>query len=90
MAGQARITACHNWMAVGVALRRILARSAGGIRRTEDGAPALQPLVHAGMWERMFEALTTDRDNQYVMIDSRVVRDRGQAATGKAGARIRC
>ncbi|WP_161555525.1 hypothetical protein [Sphingomonas carotinifaciens] len=45
---------------------------------------------HAGMWERMFEALTKDRDNQYVMIGSRIVRDRGQAATGKAGARIRC
>ena len=37
------------------------------------------------MWERMFEALTTDRDNQYLTIDSNIVRDRSQAATGKGG-----
>jgi putative transposase len=35
--------------------------------------------------ERVFEALTADRDNQYVMIDSTVVRAHQQAATGKGG-----
>ena len=29
---------------------------------------------HAGVWERVFAALTTDRDNQYLMIDSTIVR----------------
>jgi len=44
---------------------------------------------HAGVWERVFEALTADRDNQYLMIDSTIVRAHQQAATGKGGPRIR-
>ena len=44
---------------------------------------------HAGVWERVFEALTVDRDNQYLMIDSTIVRAHQQAASGKGGARIR-
>lgn len=39
---------------------------------------------HAGVWERVFEALTADRNNQYLMIDSRIVRaheDRFPAAS---------
>lgn len=40
---------------------------------------------HAGVWERVFDALTTDRDNQYLMIDSTIVRAHQQAATGKGG-----
>nr|WP_200933223.1 MULTISPECIES: IS5 family transposase [unclassified Sphingomonas] len=42
---------------------------------------------HAGVWERVFDALTTDRDNQYLMIDSTIVRAHQQAATGKGGPR---
>jgi len=44
---------------------------------------------HAGVWERVFEALTADRDNRYLMIDSTIVRAHQQAATGKGGPRIR-
>ncbi len=44
---------------------------------------------HAGVWERVFAALTADRDNQYLMIDSTIVRAHQQAATGKGGPRIR-
>jgi putative transposase len=44
---------------------------------------------HADVWERVFEALTADRDNQYLMIDSTIVRAHQQAATGKGGPRIR-
>ncbi|WP_458387133.1 IS5 family transposase [Rhizobium pisi] len=40
---------------------------------------------HAGVWERVFEALTADRDNQYLMIDSTIVRAHQQAASGKGG-----
>lgn len=29
---------------------------------------------HAGVWERVFDALTADRDNQYLMLDSTIVR----------------
>ena len=38
---------------------------------------------HAGVWERVFEVLTADRDNRYLMIDSTIVRAHQQAATGK-------
>jgi hypothetical protein len=35
------------------------------------------------------DALTADRDNQYLMIDSTIVRAHPQAATGKGGRKIR-
>jgi hypothetical protein len=38
---------------------------------------------------RVFEALTADRDNQILMIDSTIVRAHQQAATGKGGQRTR-
>ena len=44
---------------------------------------------HTGVWERVFAALTADRDNQYLMIDSTIVRAHQQAATGKGGRGIR-
>ena len=44
---------------------------------------------HAGVWERVFDTLTADRDNDYLMIDSTIVRAHQQAATGKGGPRIR-
>ncbi|GCE90245.1 transposase [Komagataeibacter diospyri] len=44
---------------------------------------------HAGVWDRIFETLTADRDNQYLMFDSTIVRAHQQAANGKGGARIR-
>lgn len=44
---------------------------------------------HAGVWDRVFAALTADRDNQYLMIDSTIVRAHQQAATGKGGAATR-
>lgn len=43
----------------------------------------------AGVWERVFADLIKDRDNQYLMIDSTLVRAHQQAATGKGGAAIR-
>lgn len=41
---------------------------------------------HAGVWERVFDILAADRDNQYLMIDSTIVRAHQQAAAGKGGA----
>jgi len=38
-----------------------------------------------GVWERVFQALIRDRDNEYLMIDSSIVRAHAQAATGKGG-----
>ena len=43
----------------------------------------------AGVWDRVFADLIRDRDNQYLMIDSTLVRAHQQAATGKGGAAIR-
>ena len=46
---------------------------------------------HVGVWKRLLDTLTADRDNQYLMIDSAVVRARRQAASGegRAGTRRR-
>lgn len=38
-----------------------------------------------GVWEQVFETLTRDRDSEYLMIDSSIVRAHAQAATGKGG-----
>lgn len=43
----------------------------------------------AGVWERIFKVLTADRKNEYLMIDTTLVRAHQQAATGKGGAAIR-
>ena len=43
----------------------------------------------AGVWDRVFADLIKDRDNQYLMIDSTLVRTHQQAATGKGGPRTR-
>lgn len=42
-----------------------------------------------GVWERVFQALSRDRDNEYLLIDSSIVRAHAQAATGKGGRRTR-
>jgi transposase len=43
----------------------------------------------AGVWERVFDSLTGDPDNQYLMLDTTLVRAHQQAATGKGGTAIR-
>lgn len=43
----------------------------------------------AGVWERVFDSLTADPDNDYLMLDSSLVRAHQQAATGKGGTRTR-
>jgi transposase len=42
-----------------------------------------------GVWERIFAVLSRDRDNEYLMIDSTIVRAHQQAATGKGGPKTR-
>jgi transposase len=39
--------------------------------------------ARSGVWERVFAALIADRRNQYLMIDSTLVRAHQQAATGR-------
>jgi hypothetical protein len=76
-------------MFVGITIGSALVRSAEALRQMEDRSSALQPLVPCGVWERVFAALTADRDNQYLMIDSTIVRAHQQAAGGKGGPKIR-
>jgi transposase len=45
--------------------------------------------AQTGVWERVFESLTGDPDNQYLMLDTTLVRAHQQAATGKGGTKIR-
>ena len=39
----------------------------------------------AGVWERVFDDLAGDADNDYIMLDSTIVRTHQQAASGKGG-----
>ena len=43
----------------------------------------------AGIWEKVFASLTGDPDNQYLMLDTTLVRAHQQAASGKGGPKIR-
>jgi len=43
----------------------------------------------AGVWERVFDSLTDDADNQYLMLDTTLVRAHQQAASGKGGTKSR-
>ncbi len=43
----------------------------------------------AGAWERVFGALIDDPKNEYLMLDTTLVRAHQQAATGKGGTRTR-
>ena len=44
----------------------------------------------SGVWEKVFHELLRDRKNQYLMLDSTIVRAHQQAATGrKKGAKTR-
>ena len=45
--------------------------------------------ARTGVWERVFEDLTRDRDNQDLMLDSTLVRAHQQAANGKGGPATR-
>ena len=36
-----------------------------------------------GIWERVLQSLIQERSNEYLMIDSSIVRAHAQAATGK-------
>ena len=42
-----------------------------------------------GIRERVLQSLIQDRSNEYLMIDSSIVRAHAQAATGKGGRRTR-
>jgi transposase len=43
----------------------------------------------AGVWERVFQHLARAPDNEYLMIDTSIVRAHQQAASGKGGAATR-
>lgn len=43
----------------------------------------------AGVWERVFQALIADPNNDHLMLDTTLVRAHQQAATGKGGRATR-
>ena len=44
--------------------------------------------AQSGVWDLVFAALVKDRDNEYLMIDTTIVRAHQHAAGAKKGARI--
>jgi transposase len=51
-----------------------VARPAGALWRREEHPPAVQPLEQNWVWQRVFEHLAAEADNEYAMIDSTIVR----------------
>ena len=45
--------------------------------------------AEAGVWEKVFASLAVAPDNEYLMLDSSLIRAHQQAATGKGGTKIR-
>lgn len=45
--------------------------------------------ARAGVWEKVFADLIKDRDNQYLMLDSTLVRAHQQATTGRGSGQKR-
>ena len=43
---------------------------------------------HRGVWQRVFEALAQDADNEYAMIDATIVRAHQHSAGAKGGIQI--
>jgi putative transposase len=65
---------------VGVALWHDLPERYGNWKTVH---PRFSRRCHAGAWELMLEAMTADRDNQYLMIDHTIVGAHQQAAAGR-------
>ena len=59
-------------------------RSAPAARSTKP--PRFTRWAKAGVWEKVFEELIRDRDNQYLMLDSTLVGAHQQATTGRGSA----
>ena len=45
--------------------------------------------ARTGVWEKVFAELIKDRDNQYLTLDTNLVRVHQQAASGKGGPKVR-
>lgn len=51
----------------------------------EERPYPLLALGQQGVWEQVFKALIDDPNNEYLMLDTTLVRAHQQAATGKGG-----
>jgi transposase len=51
-----------------------MARPAGALRRLEDTHRGFSRWAKAGVWERVFQHLAADANNEYAMIGSTIVR----------------
>ena len=74
--------------------RSSVRRESASVAAEAFGGGAVGAWAAAGVWEKVFADLIKDRDNQYLMLDSTLVRAHQQATTGrgsgqKRGASIR-
>ena len=51
-----------------------MARSAGTVGRLEEPHKGFSRWANNGVWQRLFEHLAAEPDNEYAMIDSTIVR----------------
>jgi transposase len=74
---------------LGSTLRRALSRSALSVRQVKTIHKRFGRWADKGVWERIFSHLIDDPDNDYVMLDTTLIRAHQQAAGGKGGRAIR-
>jgi len=64
-----------------------MGRPAGALRKYKSVHKRFVRWAHSGVWEQVFHKLVRDGKNQYLMIDSTIVRAHQQAATGRKKGR---
>ena len=65
-----------------------MARSAAGTGALEICVHAVPAVVAGGGWERLFKALSTDPEFEYVLVDATISKVHADATSQKGGLKL--